>query len=136
MSNSRDNGQAGERAAEALLVYEGWEIIDRQVPVHGHVVDILAKHPKLGEALFEVKVWATNSGRDNAKKAVGVAWDLKACGEPRPYILILSHELTGILGDMLDRALTGGALHQYRILGFPVVRRPGEPAQFASGELP
>lgn len=130
MSNSRDNGQVGERAAEALLIYEGWEIIDRQVPVHGHVVDLLGKHPHLGEALFEVKVWATRSGRDNAKKAIGVAYDLRECREIRPYILILSHELTGILGDMLERALTGGALHEVRILGF----LPFRPMQHETSE--
>lgn len=116
--NSKKNGTAGEAAAEALLVYEGWTIIARQVPVHGHIVDIVAKHPDLGESLFEVKVWATKSGRDSAKKAIGVAWDLLACGESRPYVVILSHELTGILGDMLDRALNGGAIHEVRILGF------------------
>lgn len=120
--NSARNGKAGEATAEALLTYEGWEIIDRQVPVHGHIVDLLAKHPMHGEALFEVKVWATKSGRDNAKKAIGVAWDLLACGESKPYVLILSHHLTGILNEMLDRALLGGAIHEVRILGFSPYR--------------
>ncbi len=118
MSNSRDNGKAGEAAAKNLLIYKGWEIIDTQVPAHGHVIDILAKHPAHGEALFEVKVWATKSGRDSAKKAIADAWDLLACGESRPYIVILSEELTGILADMIDRGLAGGALHDVWILDF------------------
>lgn len=136
MSNSQDNGKKGEAAAEALLIYEGWEIIDRQVPVHGHKVDLLAKHPIHGEVLFEVKVWATKtSGVDTVLKAIAVADDLRSCREQRPYILILSRELTGLYRDMLDRALARGALYEYRILGFPVVRRPGEPPEFAQGEL-
>lgn len=114
--NSRQHGEAGERVAAELLGYEGWEILERQALVHGHAVDFRAKHPKHGEALIEVKVWATKSGRDNAKKAIGVAWDLLACGEQTPYILILSHELTGILGDMLARAVTGGAISQIRVV--------------------
>lgn len=65
---------------------------------------------------------------DNAKKAIGVAWDLHACGESTPYVLVLSHELTGILGDMLARAMTGGAIHRIRVLELrdwtPAVRQP------------
>jgi len=132
VSNSKDSGKAGEQAAEALLIYQGWEIIGPDLPVHGHKIDRLAKHPVHGEALFEIKVWATKSGRDSAKKAIADAWDLQACGEERPYILILSHELTGILADMLDRALAAGALHDVWILAFsPWRRKSGPPPEFA-----
>lgn len=115
---SRANGKAGEQAAEQLLVYEGWEIIERQAPVHGHTLDLRAKHPAHGEALFEVKVWATASGTDNAKKAIADAYDLRAAGETTPYILILSKDLTGLLGDMLRRAIREGVIADVRILGF------------------
>lgn len=118
MTNSRQNGKVGEATVEGLLIYEGWEIIDRQALVHGHLIDLRAKHPKYGEALFEVKVWGAGGGQDTAKKAIADAYDLQRAGETTPYILVLSHQLSGLLRDMLWRALQAGAINQVRVIGF------------------
>jgi hypothetical protein len=122
--SSRRNGDDGERSAESLLRYEGWEIIERHALVHGHRVDFRAKHPLRGEALFEVKVWGAGGGQDTVKKAIGDAWDLLAAGETTPYILVLSHHLTGLHGDMLARAVVGGAIHEVRVMGFLALEAP------------
>lgn len=116
--SSRENGKIGEAIVEGLLVYEGWEIIDRQTLVHGHKMDLRAKHPKYGEAIFEVKVWGAGGGQDTAKKAIADAYDLQRAGETTPYILVLSHQLSGLLRNMLVRALEAGAIHQVRVIGF------------------
>lgn len=118
MTSSRSSGQEGERIVEGLLRYEETEILERQVLVHGHLIDFLAKHPKWGEILVEVKVWAAGGGKDTVKKAIGDAYDLREAGETRPYVLILSHELLGLHGAMLSRAMRAGAISEVRILGF------------------
>ncbi len=122
--SSRQNGKVGEAIVEGLLIYEGWEIIERQALVHGHLIDLRAKHPRFGEALFEVKVWGAGGGQDTAKKAIGDAYDLREAGETTPYVLVLSHQLSGLLQDMLTRALRAGAIHEVRVVGFlPFDRR-------------
>jgi hypothetical protein len=115
---ARSNGQEGERIVEGLLRYEGWEIIERQVLVYGHLLDFRAKHPRRGEALIEVKVWGAGGGKDTVKKAIGDAYDLREAGETTPYVLVLSHELLGLHGAMLGRAIRAGVIHEVRILGF------------------
>lgn len=122
MVGSRDNGAEGERVVEALLGYEGWEIAERQALVHGHRLDFRAKHPHRGEALIEVKVWGAGGGKDTVKKAIADAYDLQQAGETIPYILMLSHELTGLHGVMLSRAVRAGAIAEVRILGFLIPR--------------
>jgi hypothetical protein len=116
MSGSRSSGDDGESVTRQLLVYAGWEIIEDQPLVHGHRLDFRAKHPLYGEALFEVKVWATKSGRDTVKKAIGDAYDLQAAGEQTPYVLVLSHELTGLHHEMLLRANHSGAIARVLVL--------------------
>jgi hypothetical protein len=119
MSNV-SHGRQGEAIVEQLLRYEGHEIIERQPLVHGHRLDLRTKHPQFGEALYEVKVWVDprKVGTDNVKKAIGVAYDLWAAGETTPYILVLSHHLTGLYRDMLLRAVHQKVIHEVRVLGF------------------
>lgn len=116
--SSRQNGKAGEAIVEGLLIYEGWEIIERQALVHGHLIDLRAKHQRHGEALFEVKVWGADGGKDTAKKAIADAYDLQATGEQTPYILVLSHQLYGLLQGMVTRAVVAGAIRECRVVGF------------------
>lgn len=115
---ARSSGQEGERIVEGLLGYEGWTILERQVLVHGHLLDFLAKHPQRNEALIEVKVWSAGGGKDTVKKAIGDAYDLKEAGCTTPYILVLSHNLLGLHGAMLSRAIRAGVIAEVRILGF------------------
>ena len=69
---SVERGTEGERVAEQLLRYAGWDILERQVHVRGHTLDFRAKRIDFGEALVEVKVWSSpGSGRDTVKKAIG-----------------------------------------------------------------
>lgn len=118
MTVARRNGQQGESIVAALLQYEGWEIIERQAPVHGHRLDFRAKHLDHGEALFEVKVWGARGGKDTVKKALSDAYDLRECGETTPYILVLSHHLTGEYRDQILRAVKAGVIREVRVLGF------------------
>jgi hypothetical protein len=116
MANSSRSGTEGERAAERLLIYAGWEIIEYHPLVHGHKLDRRVKHQKHGEALVEVKVWETRSGRDTVYKAVAVAYDLQRQGEQTPIILILSEELLGIYGDTVRGALAAGAFDRILVM--------------------
>lgn len=116
--SARRNGNQGEAIVEGLLVYEGWDIIERQAVVHGHRIDFRAKHFALGEALIEVKVWAAQGGTDTVKKAIGDAYDLREAGETTPYVLVLSHQLAGLHRDMLARAVRAGAIQTVRVVGF------------------
>lgn len=116
--SSRRNGQTGEQIVEGLLRYEGWTIVERQARVHGHLIDFRAKHPALGEALIEVKVWGDRGGTDTVKKAIGDAYDLREAGETTPYVLVLSQQLLGLHREMLGRAVRAGAIHNVRIVGF------------------
>lgn len=118
MTGERDHGTEGERIVERLLGYEGWTIIERQPMAGGHRLDLLGKHPDREETLFEVKVWAdpTKVGTDNVKKAIADAYDLRALGETRPYVLVLSHDLGNLYGDMLRRAVVQGAIAEVRVL--------------------
>lgn len=121
MSGEKAHGTVGERLVEKLLEYEGWTIIERQSHVHGHILDLLAKHPAHEETLFEVKVWADprRVGTDNVKKAIADAYDLQAAGETRPYVLVLSHDtLGGLHRGMLSRAINAGAISSVRVIGF------------------
>ena len=126
MSGERAHGEQGERIVERLLTYGGWMIIERQVLVHGHRLDLLAKHPDHDETLFEVKVWADPNkvGTDNVKKAMADANDLRLAGETRPYILVLSHELAGLHRDMLHRAMASGQINDVWILTMLPIARP------------
>jgi hypothetical protein len=119
VNESHLSGVEGEAIVAGLLRYEGWEILDRQVlAAGGHVVDFLAKHPAGPEALVEVKVWAKRGGTDTVKKAIADAYDLREAGEARPYVLVLSHEMTGLLADMLRRAVAAGVIARVRVLAF------------------
>lgn len=117
-SESRTSGAQGEDVVAALLSYNGWDIIARQVDVHGHRIDFVAKHQQYGECLVEVKVWARDGGKDTVKKAIADAYDLRAAGETRPYFLMLSHELYGLHAEMLRRAIDQGAIAFVRVLAF------------------
>jgi hypothetical protein len=123
MSGEKAHGNEGERIVDRLLRYERWGIIERQSRIFGHTLDMLAEHPLHGEALIEVKVWADPKtvGTDNVKKAIADAYDLRAAGETRPYILVLSHELPGLLKDMLQRAVDVGAITEVRVLALNVI---------------
>jgi Holliday junction resolvase-like predicted endonuclease len=112
VSGEKVHGTEGERIVERLLRYAGWEILERQVLVHGHRIDLLAIHVDHGETLFEVKVWSDPRavGTDNVKKAIADAYDLWTAGETRPYVLVLSHELAGLHRAMFDRAIAVGAI--------------------------
>ena len=116
MSESRRRGDEGELLAEGLLVYAGWEVVERHPRVLGHLLDRRVKHSVYGEALVEVKVWGTDSGKDTVKKAIADAYDLQRQGCDAPYILILSHDLTGLNHDMLERAMASGAIWQVLVL--------------------
>jgi hypothetical protein len=126
MTGERAHGNEGEHIVERLLRYRGWTIIEQQPLAHGHRLDLLAKHPDEEETLFEVKVWADPKlvGTDNVKKAIADAYDLRAAGETRPYVLVLSHELAGLHRDMLYRAIRAGAIADVWVLGLnPIARR-------------
>lgn len=114
---ARGNGAEGEAAAHALLRYEGWTLTP-QVGVHGHRIDFAGEHPGRGQALFEVKVWGSGGGTDTLKKAIAVAYDLKAVGEARPYYIIVSHEIAGLYREMLARAVRGGVVAGVWVLSF------------------
>ena len=125
MTGEKAHGIDGEHIVERLLIYGGWDIIERQSVAHGHTLDLAAKHPDHDETLFEVKVWRdpTKVGTDNVKKAIGDAYDLQAAGETRPYVLVLSHELAGLHALMLNRAMAAGAIADVWVLALvPVVR--------------
>jgi hypothetical protein len=126
MSGERDHGKEGERIVERLLRYGGWEIIEHQPVAYGHHLDLLGKHPDHGETLFEVKVWADPSkvGTDNVKKAIADAYDLRAAGEQRPYVLVLSHELVGLHQMMLSRAMGTGVITDVWVLALLPIARP------------
>ena len=120
MTRPQPAGALGEQTVEWVLVREGWKIIDHQVRASGgHVLDLLAIHPDLGdEWLVEVKVWGPGpSGKDTVKKAIADAYDLQQLGEPRSLLLVLSHRLDGLHGDMLRRAVRAGAINEVRIIG-------------------
>lgn len=121
MSAPQLAGVKGEEIAEWSLVRRGWQITGRQVPLPGgHRCDLTATHPDTGaeEWLIEVKVWgAAPSGKDTVKKAIADAYDLAQAGETRPFMLILSHPMTGLLGDMITRARRAGVINDVRIIG-------------------
>lgn len=117
MTGEHAHGEEGERIVERLLSYSGWTLIERHPMVHGHTLDLLAKHPDHEETLFEVKVWTSaRSGKDNVKKAIADADDLRRAGETRPYVLVLSHELAGLHQMMLSRAMAAGVITEVLIL--------------------
>ena len=115
---SHSSGSAGEETSAQLLEYDGWKL-ERQVHIGAVTVDFRGTHPLHPESLFEVKVWADpKSGRDTVKKALADAYYLQAVGEERPYVLILSHQLTQGYRDMITAAIKAGAIAAVRILGF------------------
>lgn len=116
MSESLRQGQWGEQLAEGLLAYAGWEVVERHPNVLGHLLDRRVKHRVYGEALVEVKVWGRAGGQDTVKKAIADAYDLQRAGCETPYILILSHDLTGLHHDMLERAMASGAIWRVLVL--------------------
>ncbi len=122
MSNSSGSGKQGESTVLGLLRYGGWENIEHQVLVGGHVLDFRAKHPIHGEALFEVKVWEKGGGKDTVKKALWDAVDLKLQGIDTPYILFLSHDLMGNYRDQILRAEKAGFVHEARVIGAQPLR--------------
>lgn len=107
---SSEHGKWGEDAAERLLRYDGYEILERQYHVGGHRVDFLVRSRGRVEWLVEVKVWMDPKkvGTDTVKKALHSARDLKLQGETRPYMLILSHDLTGTYRDQITRSVAAG----------------------------
>lgn len=124
MTGPRFNGAEGEETADRILRYEGWETVARQpTAAGGHRLDRLMRHPATGaEWLVEVKVWRAvrgpnATGTDTVKKAIADAYDMRAAGEARPLLLVLSHHLRGLLGDMLTRAVAAGAITDIRVLG-------------------
>lgn len=120
MTGEVAHGAIGEQIAEYLLIYEGWTILEKHPKgAGGHRLDRLARAPDGSEWLIEVKVWRDPGavGTDNLKKALADAYDLKAAGETRPVMLVLSHELNGLLGRMIHRALEAGVLSDVRIVG-------------------
>jgi hypothetical protein len=112
-------GAEGERIAEWILVRKGWKILDRQVRTDGgHILDCSALHPLGPECLVEIKVWGADpSGKDTVKKAIGTAYDLREVGEIRPYVLVMSHHLSGNLGGMIERAHRAGVIYEVHVLG-------------------
>lgn len=120
MSGSGEAGIKGEEMAEWSLERRGWKITGRQVPVGCHRCDFTAVHLETGdeEWLVEVKVWgAKRTGRDTVKKAIADAYDLAQLGETRPFLLVLSHPLTGGLGQMITRARRAGVINDVLIIG-------------------
>ena len=125
MSGERAHGALGETMAEAVLGYMGWTVTEvHPLGAGGHVLDRAAKAPDGTEWLVEVKVWRDvhKVGTDTVKKAIGVAWDLRAAGEKRPLLLVLSHQLAGLYGDMLARALAEGVIAEVRVLSLVPLR--------------
>jgi hypothetical protein len=97
-----------------MLEREGWKITEAQAMVMGHKIDFLAKEPETNcEWLVEVKVWGFHpSGKDTVKKAIADAYDLRQMGESRPYMLLMSHKLRGLLDDMIGRAIEMQAVNR------------------------
>jgi hypothetical protein len=118
MTRPKSAGAEGELLAERLLAYAGWETVERYPLILGHRIDRRVKHRVYGEALVEVKVWdaVKPSGKDTVKKAIADAYDLKGQGCEVPYMLVLSHDLTGLNHDMLERAMAAGAISQVLVL--------------------
>ena len=119
MNTPRANGALGERSTRQLLLYGGWTITEEQpLAAGGHRLDFAAKDPNGVEWLVEVKVWQDikKVGTDNIKKAIGVAYDMRAAGETRPLLLVLSHELAGLHAEMLRRALHEGVITEIKVL--------------------
>lgn len=121
MSTSSRAGATGETVAIWALERRGWKITGRQVPAAGgHRCDISLVHMATSdeEWLAEVKVWgAAPSGRDTVKKAIADAYDLAQAGETRPFMLVLSHPMTGVLGQMITRARRAGVINDVQIIG-------------------
>lgn len=121
MSRSSRAGVEGEAVAKWSLERSGWKITDRQVvAAGGHKCDFTAVHLETGneEWLVEVKVWgAEPSGRDTVKKAIADAYDLAQAGETRPFLLVLSHPMTGLLAGMITRARRAGVINDLLIIG-------------------
>lgn len=103
------------------LERRGWRITGTQVPTDsGHRLDFTAIHPETSdeEWLVEVKVWgAEPSGRDTVKKAIADAYDLAQAGEQRPFLLVLSHPLEGLYGQMITRARRAGVINDVQVVG-------------------
>lgn len=114
-------GVKGEEIAEWALIRRGWKVTGRQVPLAGgHRADLTAIHPDSSdeEWAIEIKVWgAAPSGRDTVKKAIADAYDLAQAGETRPYMLVLSHPMTGLLASMITRARRAGVINDVQIIG-------------------
>lgn len=121
MTRPTPAGLTGEAVAEWALVRSGWVITGRQVAIAGgHRADLTATHPETSdeEWLVEVKVWgAAPSGKDTVKKAIADAYDLQQAGETRPYMLVLSHPLTGLLAQMITRARRAGVINDVQVIG-------------------
>lgn len=120
MTRPQQAGVEGEQTVEWILVRQGWKITGHQVKAAGgHILDMLGIHPATGdEWLIEVKVWgALPSGKDTIKKAIADAYDLQQLAEPRPLLLVMSHPMPGLLGEMLRRAVRAGAINEVRVVG-------------------
>lgn len=128
MTRPQPAGVKGEAVAEWVLEHHGWKIVGRQIGVGGgHVLDFVAVHPTLDtEWLVEIKTWGWEpSGKDTIKKAIADAYDLQQLGESRPLLLVMSHKLSGLLGDMLSRAVRAGAINQVLVIGAEEHYQPG-----------
>lgn len=130
MNRPQPSGATGEVVAEWSLVRRGWQITGRQVTTpSGHRSDFTAIHPETGEEewLVEVKVWgAEKSGKDTVKKAIADAYDLAQAGETRPFLLVLSHPLTGLHGAMITRARRAGVINDVIVIGASYVEMDGD----------
>jgi hypothetical protein len=120
MTRPQAAGDKGEEVARYVLEREGWKITAVHVKAAGgHILDFAALHPVTAdEWLVEIKVWGVDPfGKDTVKKAIADAYDLAQLGEPRPLLLVMSHRLDGLLGDMLTRARRAGAINEVRVIG-------------------
>jgi hypothetical protein len=121
MSRPKPSGNQGEQVARWCLERRGWKITGSQVIVgSGHRVDFTAIHPDTGEEewIVDVKVWGLEpSGRDTIKKSIADAYDLAQAGETRPFLLVISHPLTGLYGQMIARARRAGVINDVQLIG-------------------
>lgn len=106
---ANDSGARGEITAADVFERAGWKLLVRHPQAYGHTLDWLAADPDGVECLVEVKSWGSEpTGKDSVKKALADARDLKLAGETRPYVLVLTHVLGGLHGEMLRRARDAG----------------------------
>jgi hypothetical protein len=60
---------------------------------------------------------STAHSSSTVKKAIADAYDLAQAGETRPYMLMMSHPMTGLLAQMITRARRAGVINDVQIIG-------------------